>query len=94
MRTRNEEDKCCREWRTSWKEYGNVARGTRENEKERWFEEEKGRGQRTEDREEGLEKQKRRNGKDTICCVENGKEGGRLEKRRVKDREQRIGRND
>ncbi len=45
-------------------------------------------------KEEGLEKQIKRNGKDTVCCDENGKEGGRLEKRRVEDREQRIGRKD
>jgi hypothetical protein len=35
-----------------------------------------------------------RKGEDTVRCEENGKEGGRLEKRRVKDREQRIGRKD
>ncbi len=49
-----------------------------------------GRGQRTEDREEGLEKQIKRNGADTGRCEEDGEEGGRLEKNRGEDREQRI----
>ncbi len=54
--------------------------------------EEKGwRGQRTEDRKEGLEKKRRRNGEDTVSCEEDGEEGGRLEKKRVEEREQSIG---
>ncbi len=52
------------------------------------------RGQSIEDREEGLEKKRRRNGVDTVSCEEDGEEGGRLEKRRVEDREQIIGRKD
>ncbi len=32
--------------------------------------------------EEGLGKQRRRNGEDTVRCEEDKKEGGRLEKRR------------
>ncbi len=38
-----------------------------------------GRGQRTVDREEGLEKHRKRNGEDTVRCKEDGEEGGRLE---------------
>jgi hypothetical protein len=141
MRTRNEEDICCREWRIRWKQYGNVARGIGGKEQQhgskeeepkfhkedilaRWFgknrkesgaeEEERGRynmvwkerdwrrktgegkerGQRTEDREEGLEKQIKRNGANTGRCEEDEEEGGRLEKKRREDREKRIGRND
>jgi hypothetical protein len=52
-----------------------------------------GGGQRTEDREEGLEKQRKRNREDTVRCEEDREEGGRLEKRKG-DREQRIGRKD
>ncbi len=91
----------CVAWRARWKEYGNMARGARENEQqhdskeeERWFGEEKGRGQRTENREEGSGKKIQRNGEDTVRCEEDGEEGGRLEMRRGEDREQRIGRKD
>ncbi len=49
-------------------------------------EEKGGRGQRTEDREEGLEKKRRRTGEDTVSCEEDGEEGGRLEKRRGEER--------
>ncbi len=53
-----------------------------------------GRGQRTEDREEGLEKQRRRNGEDTVRCEEDEDVRGRLEKTWEEDRKQRIGRKD
>ncbi len=53
-----------------------------------------GRRQRTEDREEGLEKQIKRNRANTGRCEEDWEEGGRLEKKRVEDREQIIGRKD
>ncbi len=59
-----------------WGRYSKVSRGWGGRRKTG---EEKGRRQRTEDREERLEKQIKRNGADTVRWEGDGEEGGRME---------------
>jgi hypothetical protein len=53
------------------------------------LEKKRGEDTKTRDKEEGLEKQRRRNGADTVRCEEDEEEGGGLEKRRRERTENR-----